>query len=628
VEEIVSAAGADPSAYAARLQRIVREELDRRYLAGARNLVEVSLSVDMLRAQEAEIRNLMSVVADSHELRNELKNSPLQPVFDAAPLLDDRQFNQIMEPWVALQSFYETSPTRATAVAAALVNALPRLSAARRQVLSTSLQDERLKKDIAVYLPLVEADPLLIPADFGSFAIEQLENAQGDALVDELDTSSDAFRLFRAWLRTSSPPPEPQDGFISLLIAELEQYAPAPSSPRVPQPAAADFDLSEDHLRALADTVAALHTVSRAGDLQEACLAAFDAALESESRNSFVNLANVALSLGGGDAQSIAERLIAAYYNHDSDGLLQYAAERKADLSKPLRHALTEQLQTVLTNTTFEMELRLSAAAVLVEIDPSQSEGRIGPSIARLAGEGDWETAAEVLNRYPEAAEKYAADIATSALARVESELPLLSESAEHFISLVLPTLADEQRSSLREMLFRSVTEGDETEATNAAAAADRFVVLDPTFGPYREALLRQLFDSIAQDQEPPETTAEIVIARATALDRDRRASLVAQLERWILTPGDRQVATSEAAANLEDAAPAERMKLVEALVNAETAAAGDPSLRAQLLTAAKNIKGSDRSNAAKRYEARVSAIRNEESEENEQVLAELQEMS
>jgi KAP family P-loop domain len=608
VEEIVTTDGADAKAYAARLPRIASEEIQRLYLSGARNLIEVAVAIDALRTQEESIRRLMIKAADSKALRTELRVSPIEPLFGAAGLLGDGHFNQLMEPWVALQSFYEESPERAAAVVAALVPVLPRLTRQRKEQLSSSLLDARLKEAIDVYLPLVEAEPDLLSLDFGAFAVE--------GLTEKLDTNGAAFRLYLAWLRRAGPSVEPQSAFVDLVVAELATNSP---------PGGSEFDLTAEHLEGLASAVGLMKSLSNPQNLQEACLTAFPLALAGEQgqADGLLDLANQALRWEADDAASVADQLVAAYYNHSSEALFQYANTRVEGLQGPLRRALLKQMQTVLLNTTVEKDLRLRAAETLVALDANDGQLFLGSSVPLQIDNGDWDMAEELLTRYPSQSEPHQENIASSAIKRTQAEEPI-SERALTFLERLLPTFSEDQRSLLLGALGQAVKGSDTTNAANALAAADRYAEAEPDFRGLRESLVRQLFDAFAQEQTPPDALPDLVAARADALDPDRRASLVAQFERWTTQPGNHQLAIAGAAAALHEPSQEERNKLVDAMINAETAAVGNVPLRLGLLQTAAGMKGREGSKAAKRFAARIGAIHAEETEENQQLLADL----
>ena len=56
-------------------------------------------------------------------------------------------------------------------------------------------------------------------------------------------------------------------------------------------------------------------------------------------------------------------------------------------------------------------------------------------------------------------------------------------------------------------------------------------------------------------------------------------------------------------------------------MIEAETAAVGDPGLRKSLLTSARQLRGDGRSKASRRLGARIKAIQSEDTPENREVL-------
>jgi hypothetical protein len=607
VAEIVGAEGADPKAYALRLHSILAEELERLYLAGARNLIEVALTVEPLQGYGDEISRLLITAADSQPLRQELRNASVEPLFAAMEPLDDGHLNQLMEPWVSLHSFYEESPDRAKAVAESLVSVLPRLSSKRRGELSDSLRDERLKNSISTYLALVEADPELTLVESGAFAVERLG--------ERFATTSEPFRLFRAWLQRSELALEPQDAFAELVATRLDDPSELENGA---------LGTAAEQLEAVATVLRELKSLSKPEQLQTACLNAFPSALSAGAGESLLDVADAALAREAPSAQAVAEQLVALYYNHENTALFAYALRRAGALSESLDDAVMKQMETALLNTALDAKHRLAAAEVIAALDPRDKRELIGASVYQLVNKGDWSMADTLLTRYPNRAERYRADTADSALKRVQAEGRAISEEAYPLFARIVSDFDDHELSRLRNTLDDMITAGDAEDARKVIEVADDFARVSTGFSGQRETLIRELFDSFASTATPPASLPELVAERADVLDPDRRASLVSQLVRWIHQPGDHQLGAARAAAKFKAPSGSERSTLIDAIIEAETAAAADRLLRRGLLKAAYELQGRKGSIAAKRFAGRIRAITSERSEENQLLLQEL----
>jgi hypothetical protein len=208
---------------------------------------------------------------------------------------------------------------------------------------------------------------------------------------------------------------------------------------------------------------------------------------------------------------------------------------------------------------------------------------------------------------------------------RVEAEGPAIASEARDFLEQIASTLTGEDHiERLQNALDRAITEGTEDDERNAAAVADRLATQSPALAAMRERLLGQLFDSLSAGVPPPVSQVRLLVERAHDLDSDRRSALISQLRHWVATPGAQQLPFAGAAAGLVGASADERYELVDAMVDAETAGAGDPTLRLGLLNAANNLRGRRNSRADKRLADRLKAIAKEDSEENKALLAEI----
>jgi hypothetical protein len=603
VNEIVTAEGADTKAYAARLTPILTEEVDRLYTAGARNLIEVALTLEALRNEQAEIKRLMIAAADSRALRLDLRNSPAQLILGASTLLDDIRFNQLIEPWVELDSFYSDSPERAVQVVEALAPHLSRLSAERSERLSKGLAEEPLRASISTYLPLVEAEPALTPLSLGKYAVGLLKHT--------FDTSSDAFRLIRAWLLRPTVAEEPQDELADLISAELLNNTATDGT----------FSFSEEQLHTLADVIANLNELAEPDTLQTACLGALPAALAADLGDSLLDLLDAALAWDTAVAQQTAGQAVVLYAAHDLDALMNWAESREG-INETLALVVARKMREVVLDATCDRDIRLRAAAIISSLDPEDHEELVSSSPYQLITAGDWAMARTLVDEYPVGL--YERDNADSAIKRAHEESPGISAEAFDFIERVIKTFKPDDLDKLRDFLDGAVTDGDAEQARRAMEGADRFAKRDRRFRSRRDSLLRELFDSIAQTEAPPPELARLLAERATSLDRDRRNSFISQLERWIKQPGAHQADIASVAIALEDPETSERGALIDALVNAETAAVGNPALRRRLLESAEALRGWRTSNASKRLRARLKAIKTEGGEENEQLLKEL----
>jgi low affinity Fe/Cu permease len=157
--------------------RFLAEELKRRYLDVAREVLGATIAVPGLAAYTEVLRAVMKTAADDPELRRELVNLPAGEVLAAGELLVRVDRQRLLEPFLGRFHDVQAAAERG-GLARAIAPHLADLSETQRAELKGSLA-AAYRGEFADYLPLVKTDHDLLPPEAIDAALEHLA-APGD----------------------------------------------------------------------------------------------------------------------------------------------------------------------------------------------------------------------------------------------------------------------------------------------------------------------------------------------------------------------------------------------------------------------------------------------------------------
>jgi KAP family P-loop domain len=614
VDEIVgAAAGGDAFAYAKQMPIILREELRRGYLAGARNVVQVVTSSSSLRGHPDSLRRTLSLAADSNTLRPTLRAVSPGPLLEVGrENLDSARLDLLVEPFVRINEIYTDSPEQALAALEALLGLGSALSKSRRYELSAGLRDAGAGSAFDLYAVLADRAPELIPSSTGEKAV---------AVLGDLDTGSPAFQAFQGWLRRENPSQEPQDTFLGLVSQRITAtFASGVVS---------DVDAERPWLAETHETLALVKaaTESAADNLVTVVSSEIQRGVAAGLEDEMLDVLDATFRLSTkAIAETHVDQVLEAYEGSSRERFLDYVDERAERWIDTNGFGWRVQLRLleIIRDVTQPEEVMLRAARLNARIDASDREEVIGGRIPELVSQGSFRRSQLLKDAFPESAKTHAKSTRTKTLERLDQEVPEISEDAFDFTNDLLGDFDESDIGRLQTVLAAQVERGDQDDAEEALAAADRFADSRSDFAAQRDALLRDLFDRIASAEVPPDDLPRLLALRSVSLDRDRRASLVAQLTRWVRNPGPHQNHVAEAIAVFADPSAEQRFEFVEALVEAETASIGNVELRQSLLEAAIAVQGRKGSKAANRIADRLKALKREKTEENADLLGRL----
>jgi hypothetical protein len=601
-----SSSGAD--AFAVASGSILGEELDRKFLAGARNVIEVLTSSESLISSDVAARSIMARVANHPELRVELSNSAPAPILRAADrLLDDTLFDQLAETFVGFIELISGEQDRLTDLLSALIPVLPRLSPKRRGELAAALIGVPEETPLSVFGDIAVADAALVPDAVGNRALEECE--------PEFDASSDAFLILSAMLRREPSVSGLDDAFLSAVNSHVTHALADPS--------AVGSD-ETGRLGRLAEELRVLEGGSEgaADQLTVTINSNFSASMQQDWQDALLELMAPACELASVDnAQSSASSVLTHYRDTDRPGFLSFLRTRADSLTGRFGLIAAQVLHALLDNVSAPQEDRMAAASLIAQVNPPDDQTLLGDAVRRMIERGELDLARTLREDYPDAVRLSEQEIVTATLNRAESEVPELSPATLGFLEVIFPELDDTQLSRIESILANQVEDGDDDDAEAAFAAAEQLLNVRVDFGERTANIVRGGFDSVASTDDPTATFIGSLATRAGFLDPDRRESLIAQMARWISMPSVEQGAIGRAATRFPELSAGERLQLVVALIDAETAAVGNLDLRESLLRAALALMGRRNSRAASRVDARMATIRGEHTDENADLL-------
>jgi hypothetical protein len=433
---------ADREGMSARIPRLLGDELERRYLDVAREIVGATIDIPELFDDTAVRRQVMHTAADHPELRQELVNLRASEVLAAGGILDQPARRRLLEPY--LDRFHDVEASEARAeLAADIAPHLGDLSTAQRSTLRAALA-AGYREEYANYLPLVEADPGLLPLEALDAAIEHLSqpggvgpDPQASAPISSRDSA--AIGVIRVG--------------ISAGMAQDRRRVLVAALGRIFEAVLADGEQARQDLPILTDLIASveLDDPQPFVDLARVISARWSEIAEV-ARPGVIGLAGAALShCDHAVAGEIAREIAAQLFTNPTNALGVITS--LPAIPKPFGEPLIEHL----TALAARPEDWASANDVLRQVEPRKFGERAVASFAQLLRTGHAEQALELLARYEGDLEPLGAQVADTAapilIERVRSESPGPVALLDHVVPRLPAKLLDEFATAYAEAL-------------------------------------------------------------------------------------------------------------------------------------------------------------------------------
>lgn len=164
---------------AARIPEFLRAELKSGYLDNARVIVGLVLSLEAFDSLESAHRDVLAVAVDDPALRGQLVSIDPAIVLAHAELLAPTLRSRLFEPYIQRLIDTNLSDHLRTPVAAALAPHTADFSPMQRADLVRAFGDP-MKSELRLFLPLVRADPALLPKAATDAALAELEREGGN----------------------------------------------------------------------------------------------------------------------------------------------------------------------------------------------------------------------------------------------------------------------------------------------------------------------------------------------------------------------------------------------------------------------------------------------------------------
>jgi KAP family P-loop domain len=376
---------AERQGMAARVPRLLSEEVERRYLDVAREIVGASIDIPELFDDVTVRRQVMSAAAVDPELRRELVNLRASVVLAAGQILDLHERRLLLDPF--LDRFHDVQASEVRGELAADIGPfLDDLNPLQRSTLRGALA-AAYRADFADYLPLVDSDPELLPLEALDSALEHLAEpgnlgADPQAPAPISSRQPAAIGVIKIGLATGM-----DEGRRQILVATVGRIFGA---------VLVDGEAARRDLPILTDLIAAveLEDPQPFVDLARTIPVRWNEIAEV-ARAGVIELAGALLShCEEGVAEEIAEEITHLLFGNPGNafGLIVSMAQ----VPEPFLESFARRLG----EWTGRPEEWAAAGDALRDLDPAAFSGRVLEAFAQLLRTGHPEQALELLGRY------------------------------------------------------------------------------------------------------------------------------------------------------------------------------------------------------------------------------------
>lgn len=583
--------------YADHLLPMLRKEIESGYLDAARSIVETAAADAKLSTENATLE-LLTEAARDNRLRHELRLANPEPLLLVGQHLPEENFALLVQPFTDLASFYSEGKARLFDVASALAEVAERLPEHSRIAITESIRSSDLIDDFVDYLPLVERVPTLLPNEAGVKALE--------AFTSDFNTDGPAFQIIQLLLG-QDPPTELQDRFLTIAIERIANRLNAGD---------AGTDLEEE-----ASALAAVAQMLRRPTTNAINTALSN--LESIIPQSItvgigyqvLDLVAVCAELPSDVEPSRIGQLVQIAVGQNPDVLIAYVLNRGSAIGPNMTSSLLPALSQ-LANGGHPIERQEQAASAILAISPNDEGGHLTGAVQRAAAQGDFPSVETHLDHHPVVLEKTSSLIIESLLAHAEA---MSVDAAPAFPTLyrLVTVMSEDDRARLRDLLRQMIIAS--SISLDPIAAVLQQAEEEPSFAHQYELLVRDVWDHLKSQPDPPQNLFHYVAKRFSRLDSDRRAAFITQFGIWIIQLRHTRLSLPQLLEAIPDLKALEQAQLVEKIIEVERIE-GDINTRASLLQAARNIEGGPRRVAAKRLKARLTALEGSDSVDDQQV--------
>jgi hypothetical protein len=419
----------DREGLAKRVPRLLVDELNRRYFDIAREILGATIDIPELSTYTEVRRQVIGIAADDPELRREMVNLRAAEVLAAGEILELPARQRLLEPY--LQRFHDVQAAgERRELARDIASHLDDLSSPQRTTLRAALA-AAYREEFANYLPLVEADPELLPHEAVDAALEHL-SAPGDRQPQPQEPGpistrdAAAVRVIQIGLGSGMREDQRQR-----LVGTVTRIFGAVLN---------DGELARQDLPILTELIAPVELEDPQSfvDLARTVPARWSEIADG-TRDGTIELAGAALSHCGDEvAKEIAQEIAGQLFNNPTDALSVISS--MSTVPEPFK----EPFIVHLTSWAGRPEDWTTANDVLREVDRAGFPDRAVESFAELFRTGHTEEAVELLKRYRDdlrPLEKEVADTAAPiVLERIQNEAP----GPVELLDRVIPRLSPE----------------------------------------------------------------------------------------------------------------------------------------------------------------------------------------
>jgi hypothetical protein len=364
----------DAAAFAAVLPAIFREEFRAKNPAGARSVVDVSLSVSALATEVESRLELLTAALGEPDFYEELRRLPAAALLDAARGVSDKALVERTADGVIDGLIHPDQPTRRRESAEAIAAHLGAMSEPQRSRLIQALQGPPVADDLAAVGALLVADPELATSEL-----------IGHVMATKLQTGPDGVRQVLA-----------EPGLVTALGLAVDRRDPsnltdllATALPAVPT-ASSEVPPGE-FARTLASAGQLLAKVAEANPnaLNSYLTTAANTlgGLRSDQRDAVADsLLDLAVGADEGIRTAVVASTVSQVLSDPSGGGLTWVRARLTRLQALSATALGEQLQNAASTPRPDRD---DLIVLAVEADPENRSGRAQSIAAQLSGQGD-----------------------------------------------------------------------------------------------------------------------------------------------------------------------------------------------------------------------------------------------
>jgi hypothetical protein len=295
--------------YAQQLLRLFRQEATQGYVDAARSIVERAIAEPKLRVHQTIIDAVLGEAVRNPSVRPQLRLANPGPILSEGRRLPEDEFVLLVGAFADFAALEAEGVERLAQVSEALTAIFDDIPPEARGGIRDSLT--QVSGSFGAYLPLVEADPTLLPDEAGPRALE--------LFTATLDVKSPAFEVLRLWFATG-PSVENQDRFVGLVAQRIADLGAAGTGSEEDQRAVVE----------MVDVASALPSVSD-GAAREVATTLHQrvqtGTLRPELMPAALDLAGVAVARLSDGGELVAP-LVTAFASQDPEGLIGYATSR------------------------------------------------------------------------------------------------------------------------------------------------------------------------------------------------------------------------------------------------------------------------------------------------------------